>query len=78
MATRLPELKRDLARLRDLVATRLARNATMVRRCRGELLGLLRILRDCPRFSGGRHREAATEGAQIGASYALPDYCRER
>jgi len=38
--------------------------------------------RDCPRYSGGRHREAerqaAADGATIGRIYALPGYCRTR
>jgi endonuclease YncB( thermonuclease family) len=40
------------------------------------------LARDCPRFSGGRYREAelqaAAAGATIGRTYRLPGYCRER
>lgn len=37
------------------------------------------LARDCPRYSGGRYREAEREaarnGATIGRSYRLPGYC---
>jgi micrococcal nuclease len=40
------------------------------------------LARDCPRYSQGRYAEAegqaATAGATIGRSYALPGYCRPR
>jgi micrococcal nuclease len=40
------------------------------------------LARDCPRFSGGRYREAerqaAAAGAAIRASYQLPGYCTPR
>lgn len=40
------------------------------------------LARDCPRFSGGRYREAeqaaADQGAAIGQIYSLPGYCRRR
>lgn len=40
------------------------------------------VARDCPRFSGGRYRDAeltaAAAGAEIGRTYRLPGYCLER
>lgn len=40
------------------------------------------LARDCPRFSGGRYREAemqaAATGTAIRASYPLPEYCTPR
>jgi endonuclease YncB( thermonuclease family) len=40
------------------------------------------LARDCPRFSGGRYREAEREasaaGAVIGRTYRLSGYCRPR
>ena len=38
------------------------------------------LARDCPRYSGGRYRDAelkaAAAGATIGQTYPLPGYCR--
>jgi hypothetical protein len=42
----------------------------------------LGLARDCPRYSGGRYQaaelQAATQGATIGETYALPGYCGGR
>lgn len=47
-----------------------------------EALVLAGLARDCPRFSGGRYRDAeeiaTSAGAKIGKTYRLPRYCIER